>query len=312
MKRVEASRWTWRLAWLTFLVAWLSVIPAVWIMHARNMPFEQMSSILAANAVVGALTAIAVSLVMGQYMLERRPALAVRSSWLFGGCFFVLYLLIFFAIGYLWSMGASRLAIAMTVSSYGSNGARLTLSLLRWLPVALSFWLALRATLALVSLPGAPPVEYATQARRMQASLIVAFVFLAFWSVLAYAILVAQATLMGNAIAMFCMLTWGALCGVLTWWGAWLGAKFQRGLLRSRLLLWVGIAAWLSQALLIGFAALAVWAWSMGSGFPASIAWAIGGAISGALLTLLLPFFVAWGGARLIWRKAAVPPMLSA
>jgi hypothetical protein len=307
MKLVEASRWSRRLAGLTLLVAWLGVIPALWVMHTREIPFAQMSTVLLGNAAVGALTAVAVSLVMGQAMLERRPGLAVRSSWLFAGCFFALYLLIFFAIGYLWSMGASRLTLAMMGSSYGSSGARLTLSLLRWLPVALSFWLALRGTLALVRLPGTVPVRPVVHAQRMQAGLIVAFVFLAFWSVLAYAVLVAQATLVGNAIALFSMLTWGLLCGVLAWWGAWLGAKFQRGPLRSRALLWVGIAAWLSQALLIGLGTLVVWAWSMGSGFPSSTAWAIGAAVAGVLLTWLLPFLVAWGGTRLVWRKAATP-----
>ena len=95
MTRIDASKWSWILAGVALGVAVLLIVPTMLLMHANaGLSYGSLFVPLLVNALIGLVMVLAVALVVGQGVLERRPGLMVRSSGVLIGCFFVCYLVV--------------------------------------------------------------------------------------------------------------------------------------------------------------------------------------------------------------------------
>lgn len=309
MTRIDASKWSWILAGVALVVGMLLLIPTMLLMHANiGLSYGSLFVPLLVNALIGLVMVLAVALVVGQGVLERRPGLMVRSPAVLIGCFFVCYLIVAGLISYAWGW-LTAFSVAHTGSLFSSmRSLQWMFAMTRWLPTTLSFWLALRLTLLLCRLPATADTTLSSPDARHRghASAIFAAVFLACCVTVMQFVLMWQFEMSGDgwilAVAVASVLAF--TCSA--WLGAWVGLKYQRGdRVRPGLLALAALGTWLAPALLLAGLAAIVFFLLYGSG-DVGTSLLVGMGLLALVLLLLSPFLLAWGLARLVWRRAWV------
>lgn len=304
MTRIEASTWSWILAGVALIVAVLLLIPTMALMHmGAGFSYGTLFVPLLTNAIIGLAMVLAVALIVGQSVLERRPGLIVRSSGVLIGCFFLCYLVIAGVISYVWGQLMSVAIVHVGGLFSSMRSLQWAFAMTRWMPIAVSFWLALRLTLLLCRLPtNAMPPSLDVPHRR-HASTIFAVIFLACCITVMEVVIQWQFELSGDGWIPGAATVLALLFTLAAWLGAWLGLKYQRGeRIRPGLLLLAALGTWLASALLLAGMAVIALLVIFGSG-DGSTALMVSGGLLALVLLLSSPFFLAWGFTRLIWRR---------
>jgi len=311
MTRIDASKWSWILAGVALGVAVLLIVPTMLLMHANaGLSYGSLFVPLLVNALIGLVMVLAVALVVGQGVLERRPGLMVRSPGVLIGCFFVCYLVVAGVISYAWGW-LTAISVAHAGSLFSSmRDWQWMFAMTRWLPTILSFWLALRLTLLLCRLPAdASTTQPSADTRhRGHASVIFSTVFLACSITVMQAALIWQFRVPGDGWVLGVAVAAALAFTCSAWLGAWIGLKYQRGdRVRPGLLALAALGTWLAPAILLAGLAVIVFFLFYGSG-DLDTSLLVGMGLLALVLLLLSPFFLAWGLTRLVWRRAWVQP----